>query len=147
MILQFQSKWLLWTNGQDRPQALTLSKSQAFSSHRQKVTVEYKMSNVSQDQHDLDVVTKQRQELRRPSLYKVLLHNDNYTSMDFVVVVLEQVFNRQSAAAHRIMMNVHKEGVGVAGVYPRDVAETKTAMVHSLANKHEYPLKCSLERE
>lgn len=105
------------------------------------------MSNISQDQHDTGVVTQKRQELRRPHLYKVLLHNDDYTTMDFVVMILEQVFNHGQESAQRIMMNVHHEGVGVAGVYPRDVAETKTAMVHNLARKYEFPLKCSLERE
>ncbi|MDZ7640545.1 MAG: ATP-dependent Clp protease adapter ClpS [Desulfurivibrio sp.] len=98
-------------------------------------------------QHDHGVVTEKQQDLRRPPLYKVLLHNDDYTTMDFVVKVLEMVFHHDEAAAHRIMMNVHREGVGVAGVYPRDSAETKVAMVHGLARKHEYPLKCSLEQE
>ncbi|ADH87163.1 ATP-dependent Clp protease adapter ClpS [Desulfurivibrio alkaliphilus] len=105
------------------------------------------MSNMSQDQTGLDAVTREEQELRQPPRYKVLLHNDDYTTMDFVVTVLETVFKHDTDSAHRIMMSVHKEGVGVAGVYPRDVAETKSAMVHNLARKHEYPLKCSLERE
>ncbi|MFH7326962.1 ATP-dependent Clp protease adapter ClpS [Desulfurivibrio sp. C05AmB] len=105
------------------------------------------MSPNSQDQQDPGVVTRKRQEVRQPPLYKVLLHNDDYTTMDFVVMVLENVFNHDPATANRIMMSVHKDGVGVAGIYPRDVAETKSTIVHSLARKHEYPLKCSLERE
>lgn len=105
------------------------------------------MSHMSQDQTDLDAVTKKHQALRQPPLFKVLLHNDDYTTMDFVMTVLETVFNHDGDTAHRIMLNVHKKGIGVAGVYPRDVAETKTAMVHSLARQHEYPLKCTLERE
>lgn len=105
------------------------------------------MSHKSRNQTDLDAVIKDQQELRQPPRYKVLLHNDDYTTMDFVVSVLETVFKHDTDTAHRIMMNVHQKGVGVAGIYPRDVAETKTAMVHSLARKHEHPLKCSLEKE
>ena len=102
---------------------------------------------MSQGQTDFDAVTREDQELRQPPRYRVLLHNDDYTTMDFVVTILETVFKHDTDTAHRIMMNIHKEGVGVAGVYTRDVAETKTAMVHNLARKHEYPLKCSLEKE
>ncbi len=105
------------------------------------------MTAETREQQDQGVVTEKRQELRRPPLYKVLLHNDDYTTMDFVVLVLTMIFNHQEESANRIMMNVHREGVGVAGIYPRDLAETKIAMVHGLARKHEYPLKCSLERE
>lgn len=105
------------------------------------------MTTDTREKQDQGVVTEKRQELRRPPLYKVLLHNDDYTTMEFVVLVLTMIFNHQDESANRIMMNVHREGVGVAGIYPRDVAETKIAMVHSLARKHEYPLKCSLERE
>ena len=93
------------------------------------------------------VATEKRQETARPPLYKVLLHNDDYTTMDFVVMVLETVFHKQGPEARRIMMNVHRQGVGVAGVYPRDVAETKVLLVHDLARRNEYPLKCSIEKE
>ena len=92
------------------------------------------------------VVTEKKQQTKRPSMYKVLLHNDDYTTMDFVVMVLETVFQKSAEAATLIMLNVHEQGVGVAGVYPRDVAETKVIMVHDLARKNEYPLKCSLEK-
>lgn len=93
------------------------------------------------------VITEQREEVREPPLFKVLLHNDDYTTMEFVVMVLEKVFRRTTVEATRIMLNVHEKGVGVAGVYTRDVAETKTALVHELARKHGYPLRCSTERE
>jgi len=92
------------------------------------------------------VVTEKKQQTKRPSMYRVLLHNDDYTTMDFVVMVLETVFQKNAEAATLIMLNVHEQGVGVAGVYPRDVAETKVIMVHDLARKNEYPLKCSLEK-
>jgi len=100
----------------------------------------------SQRGHESWVVTEKKQQLKEPSMYKVLLHNDDYTTMDFVVMILETVFHKSSIEANRIMMNVHEKGVGIAGVYPRDVAETKVAMVHDLARKNEFPLKCSLER-
>ncbi|MDG4475314.1 ATP-dependent Clp protease adapter ClpS [Thiovibrio frasassiensis] len=92
------------------------------------------------------VVTEKKQQTKRPSMYKVLLHNDDYTTMDFVVMVLQTIFHKSVEEANQIMLNVHERGVGVAGVYPRDVAETKVILVHDLARKNEYPLKCSFEK-
>ncbi len=92
------------------------------------------------------VIAEKRPQTRRPSMYKVLLHNDDYTTMDFVVQVLETIFHKEREEANRIMLNVHRQGVGVAGIYTRDVAETKVILVHNLARKNEYPLKCSLEK-
>ncbi len=101
--------------------------------------------------HDYDreegVVTKQQEKVEKPPLYKVLLHNDDYTTMDFVVAVLVTIFNHSLPDALKIMLAVHHEGVGVAGVYPYDVAETKVAKVSDLAREHEYPLLCTLEKE
>ncbi|HIJ78999.1 MAG: ATP-dependent Clp protease adapter ClpS [Desulfobulbaceae bacterium] len=91
------------------------------------------------------VLTKKKQQTKKPSMYNVLLHNDDYTTMDFVVMVLESIFNKNGAEATRIMLNVHQQGVGVAGVYPKDIAETKVVLVHDLARKNEFPLKCSIE--
>ena len=85
-------------------------------------------------------------EVREPSLYRVLLHNDDYTSMDFVIMVLEQVFHKSTAEASKIMLNVHNQGVGVAGVYTREICETKISQVHDLARKNEFPLRCSMEQ-
>ena len=92
------------------------------------------------------VATEQRREVKEPPMFKVLLHNDDYTSMDFVILILESVFHKRAEDATRIMLNVHQQGIGVAGVYTRDMAETKVALVHDLARQHEYPLKCSLEQ-
>ena len=92
------------------------------------------------------VVTEKRQQVEEPKLYKVLLHNDDYTTMEFVVHVLEAVFHKSTAEASKIMMHVHQRGIGVAGVYTREIAETKVAVVHDLARKNDFPLKCSLER-
>ncbi len=89
--------------------------------------------------------TKTRRKVQQPKLFKVLLHNDDYTTMEFVVYILMTVFHRSEAEAVRIMLHVHHNGVGVAGVYPREVAETRVAQVEVLARQHEYPLRCSIE--
>ncbi len=81
-----------------------------------------------------------------PSLYRVLMHNDDYTTMEFVVSALESVFHQSPAEAHRVMLNIHTQGVGVCGAYSFEVAETKVARVHALARKAGYPLKCTLDR-
>ena len=80
-------------------------------------------------------------------MYKVLLHNDDYTTMEFVVHVLQTVFHRSPEDAARIMLHVHQNGIGVAGVYTREVAETKVAVVEAMAKQCEYPLKCTMEEE
>ncbi|MDQ1256861.1 MAG: ATP-dependent Clp protease adaptor protein ClpS [Candidatus Hydrogenedentes bacterium] len=80
-------------------------------------------------------------------MYKVLLHNDDYTTMEFVVSVLRDVFKKTPETAVEIMLHVHQQGVGIAGVYTAEVAETKIAVVHGLAREHGFPLKCSMEAE
>jgi ATP-dependent Clp protease adaptor protein ClpS len=90
-------------------------------------------------------VAKERTRLKKPPLYKVLLHNDDFTTMEFVVHVLQSVFQRTEGDAIHIMLQVHLQGVGVAGVYTYEVAETKAAQVKSLAQSSEYPLLCSIE--
>ena len=101
------------------------------------------------DDNDLKtgVVTKTRPKTKRPSLYKVLLLNDDYTPMDFVVYVLERFFNKPREEATRIMLHVHQKGVGICGVYTYEVAETKVAQVTSFARQHEHPLQCTMEKE
>jgi len=96
---------------------------------------------------DAGVVTQTRtqRKLKKPKLYKVLLHNDDYTTMEFVVFILVTVFHRAETDAVQIMLHVHKNGIGVAGVYPYDVATTRVAQVEALARQHEFPLRCSLE--
>jgi len=94
---------------------------------------------------DSVVVTEKRQKTKKPSLYKVLLHNDDYTTMDFVVMVLETIFRKNSIEANMIMLNVHQQGIGVAGIYPRDIAETKVVLVHDMAQVNNFPLRCSIE--
>ena len=92
------------------------------------------------------VLTDQETTVKEPPLYKVLLHNDDYTSMEFVVLLLEKVFSKSTPEATRIMINVHQQGIGVAGVYHKEIAETKVAIVHDLSQKNEYPLRCSMEK-
>ena len=84
-------------------------------------------------------------ELQRPPLYKVLLHNDDFTSMEFVVFILQTVFGRSEGDALQIMLKVHNEGVGVAGLYTYEIAEMKVEKVTSLAQANEFPLLCTME--
>ena len=94
---------------------------------------------------DHEVATETKKKLRKPPLYKVLLHNDDYTTKEFVVEILQYVFYKDTTEAVQIMLHVHKKGIGVAGVYTYELAETKVALVESLARQHEYPLKCTME--
>ncbi len=91
--------------------------------------------------------TNERKALQEPPLYKVLLHNDDYTTMDFVVMILQAVFHKNTEEATRIMLNVHHQGIGLAGIYPREIAETKVAIVHRMARQNQFPLRCSLEKD
>ena len=90
-------------------------------------------------------VVKKKQKLKPPKLYKVLMHNDNYTTMDFVVEVLKTIFNKSDAESEQIMLTIHKKGIGLCGVYPYDIAVTKADLVHFIAEKNKFPLKCSVE--
>jgi ATP-dependent Clp protease adaptor protein ClpS len=94
---------------------------------------------------DTGVAERTRSRTERPRLFKVLLHNDDYTTMQFVVEILESVFHKSPAEAHRIMMNVHTGGHGVCGAYPHEIAETKVALVHDQAREHGFPLRASME--
>jgi ATP-dependent Clp protease adaptor protein ClpS len=88
-----------------------------------------------------------RTRLKRPRLYKVILHNDDYTTMEFVTWILMEVFHHDESSAWRIMLHVHEQGTGVAGVYTYEIAETKVAMTLQLAQKAEFPLQCTFEPE
>lgn len=94
-----------------------------------------------------DLVTKTRPKTRKPNLYKVLLLNDDYTPMEFVVLILEKFFNKHREEASRIMLHVHQRGVGVCGVYTFEVAETKVTQVMDFARQHDHPLQCTMEKE
>jgi ATP-dependent Clp protease adaptor protein ClpS len=102
---------------------------------------------VGSRQDDTDGAVKERVKLEKkdPTLYKVVLLNDNYTTMEFVLHVLEMVFQKSPAESYRIMMQVHLNGTGIAGVYPFEVAETKVETVTSMARHAEYPLRAAIE--
>ena len=94
-----------------------------------------------------DVLTETKAKLEKPKLFKVLLHNDDFTTMEFVVFVLEHVFNRPSAVAFTIMMAVHSQGLGIAGVYPYEIAKSKADKAMNLAKAREFPFLCTIEEE
>ncbi|RMD64475.1 MAG: ATP-dependent Clp protease adapter ClpS [Alphaproteobacteria bacterium] len=94
-----------------------------------------------------DVIVKPKPKPKTPSMYKVLMLNDDYTPMEFVVHVLEKFFGKNRADATRIMLHVHQRGVGICGVYTYEVAETKVTAVIDYARRHQHPLQCTLEKE
>jgi ATP-dependent Clp protease adaptor protein ClpS len=91
--------------------------------------------------------TKEQTRTKKPPLYKCILLNDDYTPMEFVVEILKQVFHKPHAEATRIMLHVHQNGMGIAGIYPHEIAETKVRTVEELARESQYPLKCVMEKE
>jgi len=93
------------------------------------------------------IATKTRPKTKKPSLYKVLLLNDDYTPMEFVVLILERFFNKNRDQAVEIMLHVHRHGVGICGVFTFEVAETKVAQVIEFARRHQHPLQCTMEKE
>jgi ATP-dependent Clp protease adaptor protein ClpS len=94
---------------------------------------------------DSVVLEAKKTKLKPPPLFKVLLLNDDYTPMDFVVVVLQSIFAMGREQATRVMLKVHREGMGVCGVYPRDIAATKVDQVMAFAREHQHPLRCMME--
>lgn len=94
-----------------------------------------------------EVATESRERLKKPPLFRVLLHNDDFTTMEFVVEVLKQVFSKTDGDAFRVMWAVHTQGVGVAGVYTYEVAEMKVERVTQMARQQEFPLLCTVEEE
>jgi ATP-dependent Clp protease adaptor protein ClpS len=94
-----------------------------------------------------EILAHQGTQTRLPRLFKVLLHNDDYTTMEFVIEVLEGVFAKSPAEAFRIMMHVHECGLGICGAYSFEIAETKIALVHEKARQHGFPLRASMEEE
>lgn len=99
------------------------------------------------DEIERGVAVKTRTRTKKPSMYKVLMLNDDYTPMEFVIQVLEQVFNKSHDDATKIMLHVHQKGLGVCGVYTYDVAETKVSQTMDLAQQHEHPLQCTIEKD
>lgn len=105
------------------------------------------MSSASADNHLANLAVKGKPEVKKPRLYKVVMLNDDYTPMDFVVLVLRDYFHKGEAEAQRIMLNVHEKGAGICGIFSYEIAETKAVQVMELAKKYEHPLQLTLERE
>ncbi|MDQ2091011.1 ATP-dependent Clp protease adapter ClpS [Marimonas arenosa] len=105
------------------------------------------MAGKGDDEGDTSVIVQTRPKTKRPPLYKVLMLNDDYTPMEFVVHVLERFFGMNHAQAFEIMLTVHKKGIAVVGVFSHEIAETKVAQVMDAARRHQHPLQCTMERE
>jgi ATP-dependent Clp protease adaptor protein ClpS len=103
--------------------------------------------NAHDNDYDGSLQLEERQKLKEPQMYRVILHNDHYTTMEFVVEVLMKVFRMPLQKANIIMMDVHKKGRGVCGVFTYDIAATKVHTVHDMARERQFPLKCSYEEE
>ncbi len=98
-------------------------------------------------ENDSSIMVETKPRTKRPPLYKVLLLNDDYTPMEFVVAVLERFFGMNHAQAFEIMLTVHKKGVAVVGVFSHEIAETKVSQVMDFARRHQHPLQCTMEKE
>ena len=115
--------------------------------------LEVKLNIISQsgseinDQFSLGLATKVKERTKKPSMYKVLMLNDDYTPMEFVIHVLEMFFNKSSDEATQIMLHVHQRGVGLCGVFTYEVAETKVSQTIDLARQHDHPLQCTIEKD
>ena len=105
------------------------------------------MSDGSEDDNDTSLLTATKPKTKRPPLYKVMLLNDDFTPMEFVVHVLERFFGLSHAQAFELMLTVHKKGVAVVGVFSHEIAETKVAQVMDFAQRHQHPLQCTMEKE
>lgn len=105
------------------------------------------MARTARPESEQGVITRTARKLQPPKLYKVLLHNDDYTTREFVVDVLRAVFHKNMEDAVRIMLHVHHNGLGICGSYPHEIAEAKVAQVETLARRNEFPLKCTMEEE
>ena len=121
--------------------------------HADVEAVRTNVASMSDRAHDPDsgtvgqVVTRPRDKTQKPSMYKVLLLNDDYTPMEFVVHVLERFFSKGQEDATRIMLHVHNHGVGICGVYTYEIAETKVTQVIDFARQHQHPLQCTMEKD
>ena len=111
---------------------------------------QFKMTNSSDDdetQENLDTGLLEKPEVKEPSFYKVLLVNDDFTPMDFVTHVLQKFFHKSPEEAQKVMLDVHKSGQGLAGIFSFEVAETKVFLTNNLSKQNKYPLKCTMEKE
>jgi ATP-dependent Clp protease adaptor protein ClpS len=148
--------YIVCAGGETIARALKAERAGNFNSvqdHHQ-IQARMKISAMSQnnkdDQRDdsgTGIVTKTKPKTKKPSLYRVLLLNDDYTPMEFVVYILERFFKKSRDEATQIMLHVHQKGVGVCGVFTYEVAETKVTQVMNFARQHQHPLQCTMEKE
>ena len=101
----------------------------------------------NEDESGIGVATRTKPKTKKPSMYKVLMLNDDYTPMEFVILVLENFFNKSHEEATGIMLHVHQKGVGICGVYTYEIAETKVNQTMDLAQQHQHPLQCTIEKD
>jgi ATP-dependent Clp protease adaptor protein ClpS len=143
--------WLAQTQRSNAPFRFPVPAPHIWSADRSAVCAVAAAGSGTPPDDDSDsrsgIVTKPKPKTKKPSLYKVLLLNDDYTPMDFVVLVLERFFNKSREEATRIMLHVHQKGVGICGVYTYEIAETKVARVMSFARQNQHPLQCTMEKE
>jgi len=107
---------------------------------------DYSMAN-GESSGEFNASVKRNSKKKAPKLHMVYMHNDNYTTMEFVVRVLESVFHKSTMEANSIMLNIHVKGAGKCGAYPLEIAETKVNKVHAMARKEEFPLRCTIEEQ
>ncbi|MCD9186471.1 MAG: ATP-dependent Clp protease adaptor ClpS [Pyrinomonadaceae bacterium] len=105
------------------------------------------MPEFPDSEHDGAVLTESETKVEKPKMFKVILHNDNFTTMDFVIFILKHVFLKGDIEAISIMLKVHNEGIGIAGVYPYEIANMKAEKAMNLSKAHEFPLLCTVEEE
>lgn len=105
------------------------------------------MSEENEHRDDGQVITRYKPKTEKPSLYRVILLNDDFTPMDFVILILKKFFMKTDAEATQVMLQVHNDGAGLAGVYTYEVAETKVYSVNEFSRRHKHPLKCIMEKE
>jgi ATP-dependent Clp protease adaptor protein ClpS len=97
-------------------------------------------------ENEANPVVKKKRKLAEPEEFRVIMLNDDYTTMDFVVAILMEVFRKSAEDAQRVMMDIHRTGRGTAGIYPFDIAQTKAEQAHAMARQHEFPLRCLVEK-
>ena len=114
---------------------------------REQVHGANRMSDKREEGPNTGTIVKAKPKTKKPAMYKVLMLNDDYTPMEFVVHILERFFNKNRQEATRIMLHVHRRGVGICGVYTYEVAETKVTQVMDFARQHQHPLQCTLEKD
>ncbi len=102
---------------------------------------------IPEHENDFDVLTESEIRVEKPPMYKVIFHNDDFTTMEFVVFALTNVFHKSEEEAYVIMLKVHQEGIGIAGIYTREIAETKADKAMNLARAQQFPLLCTVEEE